>query len=227
MRLSQRLLSVANETLYETLADIGTDHAFVPIYLINEGKIKKALACDVSKGSLEKARINIEQTGLEKQISARLSDGLKAIKPHEAETVILAGMGGMLINDILNQSPLVLETVKQLILQPQKDLPQVRKCIHTLGFKIVNEIMLFEAGVYYNILNCHRGSEIPYSEREYLFGKILIERKDKVLKEYLQFSLKKLRSIKQKINPETLNAKNRLDNADREISEISEVLECL
>ncbi len=227
MRLSQRLLSVANETQYKTIADIGTDHAFVPIYLIKEGKINKALACDVSKGSLEKAKINIEQNRLDEHIITRLSDGLKAIKPNEAETVILAGMGGMLINDILKESPAVLDTVKQLILQPQKDVPPVRKCIHSLGFSIVNEIMLFEAGVYYNIINCHKGSEAPYSEKEYLFGKILLERKDAILKEYLQFNLEKLRALKQKISPETIAAINRLNSADEEILQISEVLECL
>ena len=105
MELSKRLEMVAGLVTQERIADIGTDHGYVPIYLYKQGRIKKAYACDVRKGPLEKCRKNIALYGAEDVIETRLGSGLTPLRPGEAETAIMAGMGGMLIVHILQDSP--------------------------------------------------------------------------------------------------------------------------
>ena len=105
MELSKRLEMVAGLVTQERIADIGTDHGYVPIYLYKQGRIKKAYACDVRKGPLEKCRKNIALYGAEDVIETRLGSGLTPLKAGEAETAIMAGMGGMLIVHILQDSP--------------------------------------------------------------------------------------------------------------------------
>ena len=105
MELSKRLEMVAGLVTQERIADIGTDHGYVPIYLYKQGRIKKAYACDVRKGPLEKCKKNIALYGAEDVIETRLGSGLTPLRPGEAETAIMAGMGGMLIVHILQDSP--------------------------------------------------------------------------------------------------------------------------
>ncbi|MDO4531742.1 MAG: class I SAM-dependent methyltransferase, partial [Bacillota bacterium] len=105
MDISKRLELVAGLVTHDVIADIGTDHGYVPIYLYKQGKIKKAYACDVRKGPLEKCRQNIAQYGAGNVIETRLGSGLTPLLPGEAETAIMAGMGGMLIVHILEDSP--------------------------------------------------------------------------------------------------------------------------
>ncbi|MCI1960243.1 MAG: class I SAM-dependent methyltransferase [Clostridia bacterium] len=195
MELSKRLSAVANEVLYDTIADIGTDHGYLPVYLIKNDKIKKAIACDVNKGPLEKAAENIKLSGLENEIKIRLGDGLSCVSENEAETIVIAGMGGILICKILDEGKSALKTVKQLVLQPQRDFYCVRKKAHEHGFKIINEVMVFDAGKYYNIINAVKGVEKYSSEKDYFFGKILLEKKTKVFTDYIEERLKKYEDV--------------------------------
>ena len=105
MDISRRLELVANLVTHNVIADIGTDHGYVPIYLYKQGKIKKAYACDVRTGPLEKCKQNIALYGAEDVIETRLGSGLIPLHPGEAETAIMAGMGGMLIVHILEDWP--------------------------------------------------------------------------------------------------------------------------
>ena len=104
MQISKRLRTVASfVTEGNSIADIGTDHAYVPIFLAKEGKITKALAMDIKKGPLERAKTHIQKQGLSDMIEVRLSDGLSAFQKGEAETIIISGMGGALIQKILEE----------------------------------------------------------------------------------------------------------------------------
>ena len=116
MDISKRLELVAGLVTNKVIADIGTDHGYVPIYLYKQGKIKKAYARDVRKGPLEKCKQNIALYGAEDVIEPRLGSGLIPLKPGEAETAIMAGMGGMLIVHILEDSPAVAESLQELVL---------------------------------------------------------------------------------------------------------------
>ena len=109
------------------LADIGTDHAYVPIALVQRQKIKGAIAMDINEGPLARAQEHIRAARLEKYIQTRLSDGAEALLPNEADSILIAGMGGELILHILTEGELVCSTAKELILQPQSEIHKVRE----------------------------------------------------------------------------------------------------
>ncbi len=192
--LSARLNWLASNVSKESFADIGTDHAYVPIYLALQGKVKKAIAADVAKGPLEIAKKNIEDYHLEKLVETRLSDGLKNIENNEVESVLIAGMGGMLIKDILEADPDKTKSFESFLLSPHSDHASLRRCLYDLGFEICKEDMIFDEGKYYLLIEAKNKSDddsqgSPEDDElkdVYLeYGKLLIESKNEVLKAYL------------------------------------------
>ncbi len=228
MDISKRLEQVAGLVTHDVIADIGTDHGYVPIYLYKKGKIRKAYACDVRKGPLEKCRQNIKLHGAEGVIETRLGSGLMPLLPGEAETAIMAGMGGMLIVHILEDSPAVAESLQELVLSPQRDFGEVRKYLHKIGFAIREEHMLKEDGKPYVLMRCEKGEEKYSREIEYLYGKLLLEKKEPVLKELLLHEEGKysrlLESLKQN---QTENAQKRLPEVEEKLALMREALACL
>lgn len=228
MELSNRLKAVINEVHYPIAADIGTDHAYVLIDLLLKNKIQKGIACDIKKGPLEKAKENIIFFGLSDKIQIRLGNGLSVLNTNEVDTAIIAGMGGMLMIDILKQSIEVVRSLKELILQPQLDIDSVRKYLHTIDFQIANEIMVLEDGKFYTVIRAIQGKESYKKKEEYLFGKILLDRKDKILKEYLYVLLEKQEKVIYQLElSDTENAKNRLETLKQEKNRLEEIYQCL
>lgn len=228
MDISKRLEAVAGLVSHETIADIGTDHGYVPIYLFLKGKIRKAYACDVRKGPLETCRSNIALYGAQSVIETRLGSGLIPLKPYEAETAVMAGMGGMLIVNILQDSPEVAASLKELILSPQRDFGEVRRYVHEIGFSIAEEHMLKEDGKPYVILHCVRGEETYEKEIEYLYGKKLLEKKEPILKELLTAEERKYSKVAEKLreNP-TEHAQKRMPEVEEKLKFVREALACL
>ena len=148
-RKSARLQAMLDFVEGEVLADIGTDHGYLPIEAILAGKVKKALACDLSEGPLACAAENIARFGLEKRIETRLGFGLQPLRPGEADCVAIAGMGGMRMIDILQDCP---KGVKRLILQPQHDVVAVRKALGGFGFTVSGERLLVDKGRVYTVI---------------------------------------------------------------------------
>ena len=139
------------------LADIGTDHGFVPIWLVRNGVIPSAVAMDVNRGPLERAREHITQAGLEAYIRTRLSDGLAGLRKGEADSILIAGMGGALTLRILEKDPPQSLGAAELILQPQSEISKVREYLCRSGWKIDAEDMVLEDGKYYPMMHCVRG----------------------------------------------------------------------
>ena len=136
MQISKRLETVAGMvTSGRTVADIGTDHAYIPIYLIQENRAECAVAMDVNRGPLQRAKEHILQYGLEDRIDTRLSDGLAALSAGEADSVIIAGMGGPLTVRILEEGADRLENCAELILQPQSEIGLVRSYLQEKGWR--------------------------------------------------------------------------------------------
>lgn len=193
MQLSKRLQAVADlVTPGSRVADIGCDHAYISIYLITQNISPHVIAMDINKGPLEKARENIIRYNQEDRIEIRQSDGLNKLHPGEADTLLLAGMGGALTLKILSEQPEVLASVRELILQPQSELHLVRKALYGLGFFIVREHMLVEDGKYYVCMKAKAASLItdrqPYEltgKVHYYYGRFLLEQKDPILYKYL------------------------------------------
>ena len=200
VRLSLRLKAVADFVRPGSrIADIGTDHGYVPIHLAQTGRAARAIAMDVRPGPLERAREHIKEyegwaaknaaAGGQPSfctIEARLSDGLKELKPGEADTVIIAGMGGELEIRILEEGRHMWDSVSHWILSPQSDIHKVRLFLEENGFVIEEEAMVKDEGKYYTIMDVGHGSMTYSRPIWYRYGKILLDRKDGVLKEYLE-----------------------------------------
>ena len=190
MKLSERLEMVLSFVEPgESAADVGTDHGHVPVELVRRGIVKKAAAMDVRKGPLSRAAENIALAGLSEKIATRLSDGVAKLLPGEADSVVIAGMGGELMLRILRDGAHVRNSVKHYILSPQSELSVFRHGLEELGFSIVEEEMLLDEGKYYVILHVSPGTMHYEHEYEYRYGADLIRKQDPVLKEFLEREL--------------------------------------
>ncbi len=196
MRLSGRLRRLSAKVgRGNRLADVGTDHGYVPIALLLEGRIPSAIAMDVNPGPLEHARQHIREKGLSTYIEARLSDGLSGLAAGEADTVLIAGMGGALTVRILSGGGHCLPSVQELVLQPQSEIHLVRRWLCGNGFRITEEDILLEDGKYYPMMKAvHREPELM-DEAELYYGKAALQQSPTVLLEYLDRELEKTERI--------------------------------
>jgi ribosomal protein L11 methyltransferase (prmA) len=197
MKLSKRLQTIADFVKKNSVvADIGTDHAHIPIYLIENNIIDKAYACDINKGPLEKAKENIENFGVSENIVLRLSNGLDKMSNKEADTIIIAGMGGELIIDILERGKSFFNKKNTFILSPHTKTDEVRDYLLRKGFEIIKEDMCIDEGKFYTVMEGrYTENKLMYSEAELLYGKFLIENKHPVLLEFLKKEEEKYISI--------------------------------
>lgn len=160
IRISKRLQAIADLVSPDlVVADIGTDHALLPIFLILEGKTPAAIAMDVKEGPLTRARLGIAQAGLTDQITTRLSDGFAALSPGEARSAVIAGMGGDLMIRILTEGIRLARAMEELILAPQSHVAAVRAFVRAQGFAIDAEDMVYEDGKYYPMFRVRAGAE--------------------------------------------------------------------
>ena len=197
MEISQRLRIVGDFVTQKTVADIGTDHAYVPIYLHKKGNVEKVIACDINKKPLQKAQQNIKLYHAENKIITRLGNGLQPLQPYEVDSIVISGMCGMLMIELMEQSPNIIKTVKEFILCHHLDVTAVRKYLHNIGYVITDEKMIQEWDNFYTILRAIPGKQKYDKEIEYIFGSILLEKKDAVLKEYIINEKIRLKKIKQ------------------------------
>lgn len=134
------------------LADVGTDHAYLPILLALRGKIKSAVASDIRPGPLVRAEKNVARYGVSGLVSVRRSDGLDEILPEEADDVVVAGMGGELIARIVGRAGWLKEPGRRLILQPMTSVPELRLFLAGEGFAVLREEAVSEGGHVYTVL---------------------------------------------------------------------------
>lgn len=201
IHLSKRLSANASfVTPGNRLADVGTDHGYIPIALVQEGKIPSALAMDVNPGPLERAKEHIQEFHLESYIHTRLSDGVQSLHPGEADSVLIAGMGGALTVKILQEGEEVLKTVKELILQPQSEIDKVRRYLEQAGYRITKEDMVWEEGKYYPVMRAEAGEMHYDCEIFYHYGKLLLENAHPILRKYLQQRKELCEQILEKLN---------------------------
>lgn len=166
VKLSKRLSAVAAFVADgNRLCDVGCDHAFLPIALVESGRIPSAIAMDVREGPLAIAERNVAEAGLDGRIETRLSDGLEMLRSGEADTILLAGMGGRLMLDILARGIEVARTAQEWVLQPQSEVAEVRRWLRLSGFAVVDEEMVCERGKYYVVLRVGVGRENAVKER--------------------------------------------------------------
>ncbi|MGA9232977.1 MAG: tRNA (adenine(22)-N(1))-methyltransferase TrmK [Exiguobacterium oxidotolerans] len=182
--LDQRLKKVVSYIPQgAVLADIGSDHAFVPCYCIQQGLVERAIAGEVNVGPMEAAQGQVALVQLDEQIEVRLGSGLTVLAPGEVTAVTIAGMGGTLIATILEEGKAHLSGEERLILQPNVDAVDVRKWLLEHGYALLSEAIVKENGKIYEILVAEKGEEMIYAEDadirkwELLFGPQLMREK--------------------------------------------------
>lgn len=193
--LSPRLQAIAEHILpCHTMADIGTDHAYLPACLCLRGICASAIASDVRKGPLDRAASTIRRCHLEKQIECRLGSGLSTLSPKEADAIVIAGMGGELIAALLDADKEIAENAKQLILQPMTALPKLRHYLQETGFTTQFETLVREEEKLYHILEVKKTADTlpPLSDVEQEIGPYLLAHPPAEFVPYVKGRLKKL-----------------------------------
>lgn len=228
MILSKRLQAVANLVpKSQVVADIGCDHAHVAIYLMQNHIAGKVIACDVNKGPLAAAENNIREAGLLELIETRLSDGMSSLGKYEADAVIIAGMGGPLMMNIVSHGLDRLRDGTALVLQPQSEIAAFRHFLYENGLDIQSENMIFEDGKYYPIIMAKfcAGTAGTFSyddatEGDYEYGKLLIENRNKKLFGYLEREHEQLKEIRDNLTTNGTSEKvtKRLNEVDKKIA---------
>lgn len=173
MALDGRLKVIAeNIRKGDRVADIGTDHAYLPVFLRKNGFSRYCYACDIGEGPLENARSHVEASGID-GIELRLGDGLSAVNADEVDTVVIAGMGGDLIADIISAAPWIKNGRFELLLQPMTSAEDLRRYLCQSGFKIVKERAALSKGRVYTVIKAvYNGSAFDCDPLFYELGRL-------------------------------------------------------
>lgn len=237
--LSQRLKRLTDMVSRgKSVVDVGCDHGFLSIYLVQHGISPKVLAMDVRKGPLSRAREHIAEYGMEDYIETRLSDGLLEYNAGETQSLVCAGMGGKLMMKILTESEEKAKALEELILQPQSELPAFRRFLNTEGYLVLDEDILCEEGKFYFLFKVRFAPEECVEERNSdrensagkavlyeKYGKLLLERKHPVLRQYLMFMKETAKEIEAGLeNEQGERAQLRLEEVRRERADLDAAL---
>lgn len=196
MNLGARLKKVADLTKEGCrIADIGTDHAYLPIYLIQTRRAVYAYACDVNQGPYAAALRAVRQAGLKEQIEVRRGDGLLALRLGEADQVVIAGMGGSTIVDILQAAPEIAHSIERFIFQPMNDAFYLRRWLIQNGWRLTDEALVEEDGRLYEIICAEAGDMVVDEEILLEIGPVLWQKKEPLLKHHLRILLDKSQRI--------------------------------
>lgn len=229
MDISKRLLKIAEMVdTCNTVADIGTDHGYIPIYLIENNICSNAIASDINSGPLKKAKFNIEMEELEDKIQVRLGSGLSVLKKDEAQCIVIAGMGGNTIKDMLEERREIIKNTKSIVLQPVQNPEVVRKYVYEKGFCILDEDLCFDENKYYEIIKIAYGdSQTLVDSIYYEIGKCLIEKKHPLLKNYIMKKINSYEKILDNIKEETTMAIKRKDEIAEKLVKMKGILKCI
>ena len=202
MKLTDRLLKIASlVTKGKKIADIGTDHGYIPVHLLNEGNIDFAVLADVNKGPLENARKEVRHNNLIDKVDLRLGSGIEVLKKGEVDEVIIAGMGGILISELLEANIEVAQSTEKFILQPMQAQKELRKYLLNNGYEILDEVLVREDFRIYEIIVAKYTGKNTNVEDEifYEVGNKLIENKDELLNEFIDKRIHTYTSILNKL----------------------------
>lgn len=210
------------------LADIGSDHAYLPVWLMLQGKIAFAVAGEVVTGPFESAQKQVRKSGLSEGIVVRLADGLDAVQPQDKiDVVSICGMGGALITDILEKGRQQgrLTGSELLVLQPNVGEQGLRLWLMRHGYQIIEEDILEENHKIYEILVAARGSQpVAYSQDELLFGPKLLHRKGQVFKKKWRRELEQRKHVARQLEKSSADQQTKIEQLNQEMARIEEVL---
>ncbi|CCL82967.1 tRNA (adenine(22)-N(1))-methyltransferase TrmK [Clostridioides difficile] len=215
MKLTDRLLKIASLVSDgKKIADIGTDHGYIPVYLLKEGKVPFAVLADVNKGPLDNAHKEVIQNNLLDKVDLRLGSGIEILEIGEVEEVIIAGMGGILISELLEAKKEVAHNVEKLILQPMQAQEELRYYLLNNGYEILEEVLVREDFRIYEIIVAKYIGKNTIIEDEiyYEVGIKLLENKDSLFNDFIEKKIKTYSSIVNKLegkNGEAIDKKRK------------------
>lgn len=224
---SKRLTAIAKYITDDSIfADIGSDHAYLPCFVCLNNPSIQAIAGEVQKGPYENAKKNVNKHALSNQIDVRLGNGLEIItsKDH-IDTIVLAGMGGQLIIDILQSGKEKLRTIDTIITQPNTNLQLVRQYLNVVGYHLTKEHIMKENGIIYEILVAKQSAADPYfyhDEKEFYFGPFLFQEQPKLFLEMWQQELLHLERIHKQIKQAIEIDTEKLAEIEKKINWIKE-----
>ncbi len=197
INLTPRLEKIAELVENSKLtADIGTDHAYLPVSLIEREKAERAIASDIRPGPLSRAKDTVTRSGMDDRISLRLGPGLETLtEDDKADTIIIAGMGGEMIAEILEKSINIVKSAERIIVQPMSSAPELRKYIYGRGFSDIHEHIAAEGNRLYNIISMSPGNEAhpPLEPYELVAGRDIIKSRPEHFDKYIQNLTKTLK----------------------------------
>ncbi|PBE88820.1 tRNA (adenine(22)-N(1))-methyltransferase [Clostridioides difficile] len=215
MKLTDRLLKIASLVSDgKKIADIGTDHGYIPVYLLKEGKVPFAVLADVNKGPLDNAHKEVIQNNLLDKVDLRLGSGIEILEIGEVEEVIISGMGGILISELLEAKKEVAHNVEKLILQPMQAQEELRYYLLNNGYEILEEVLVREDFRIYEIIVAKYTGKNTIIEDEiyYEVGIKLLENKDSLFNDFIEKKIKTYSSIVNKLegkNGEAIDKKRK------------------
>ncbi len=230
MELSERLnFIIKNIENTSVLADIGTDHGYIPLHAIRNGICSKAIAIDINKDPLDKARLNAILEGMGDELEFRLGDGLKALEKDEVEVTVIAGMGGNLIRDILEAQIEKVNSMKYLILQPAQNPEVLREYLYTNNYEIIHEDLCLDENIYYELFKVRRkeGEATNLDSIYYEVSPKLLMQKHPLMKEYLISKVENYEKINSFITESTINANERRKSIQEKIEVITNMINFL
>ncbi|SDK54090.1 tRNA (adenine(22)-N(1))-methyltransferase [Sediminibacillus albus] len=224
--LSDRLKSVAS-FLPEgaVFADIGSDHAYLPVYVCRQDQQALAIAGELNEGPFQSAKRNVEEQGLSARIAVRKGNGLSILKANEVEQVVIAGMGGSLITDILENGKNKLSTVGRIITQPNLEARSIRVWLQENGYKLIGEDIIEEAGHIYEVLAADKSEvKAAMNEVELLCGPFLLKEKSMAFINKWESEIKKRENVVYQMRHASSPDKAKIDQFKEEIEIIKGVL---
>ena len=229
LNLSVRMKSIIEMIKEKRVADVGCDHAFVSIALVQLDIADYVVATDLRKGPIDIARSNIAEAGYRDKIITRISDGLQNIEDKEVDCAVIAGMGGGLIVEILKNSSNHIKNGIKLVLQPQSEPEKLRAYLYDIGYYIEDENMVFEEGKYYQIIRavpCENGEKCKLSSVELMYGPILLGRNE-VLHKFLLEEQQKTYALCEKLDKiHTEKSQNRINELEHTKVLLEEAIKC-
>ncbi|MEE0452293.1 tRNA (adenine(22)-N(1))-methyltransferase [Peptacetobacter sp.] len=228
MKLTDRLYKIASFVSEgKRVADIGTDHGYIPVYLLNKGTIPFAILADINKGPLENARKEVRHNGLEAKTELRLGSGIEVLEKGEVDEIIIAGMGGALIADILEAKKEVAQSAEKLILQPMQAQEELRKYLLNNGYEIMEEVLENEDFRIYEIMTARYigKNNTPSDEIYYEVGEKLLNNKNELFTEFVEKKIRTNKAILEKFEGiDNENIRKRREEVESKIEKLEKML---
>jgi tRNA (adenine22-N1)-methyltransferase len=228
MELSKRLNWIIEKLdKVEVIMDVGTDHGYIPIYLVKNNIAFKVIASDINKDPLKKAEINAALDGVSDKIDLRLGAGLIPLKNKEANAVIIAGMGGNLIRDILENDFSKIKNLEYLILQPAQNPEVLRKYLYNSDYEIIDEDICLDEGKYYELFKVRykKGDYISLEEIFYEISPMILSKKLPVFKSYIECKIDKNIKVMEFIKDNTEHAMERKNQLKEKNERLKKLLQ--